>query len=287
MKRILITNDDGFSSIGLAILRESVLQALGQDTQVLVVAPAHEKSACGHGLSITKPLYLNEVRKDFYKLDDGSPTDCIYLALYAFYKDTPGPDLVLSGINLGSNMGEDTTYSGTVAGAMEAALRGIPSMAISQVLKNKHVPSVSDFDLAIIVVSELVKKFFDSSLDIGERKFLNVNIPPISPEKYKGYKITQKGYRFYDSDVSMNCNPRGKQYYWLGDQPLSWRDRKANDNNESNGCLQYLEEYLDAQGEAIVSDFRAIQDGYVSITPITTNLTSYADMQKVAKWLKG
>ena len=118
---------------------------------MLVVAPAREKSACGHGLSITKPLSLELVNEDFYRLDDGTPTDCVYLALNTLYKDVR-PDLVVSGINIGCNMGEDVTYSGTVAGAMEGAIFGIPSIAISQLIDKKSDLSTAthtlDFTLA-------------------------------------------------------------------------------------------------------------------------------------------
>lgn len=286
MKRILLTNDDGFDSIGLMVLREAVLEALGSEAQVLVVAPAREKSACGHGLNLTEPLRFHKVDDDFYKLDDGSPTDCIYLGLNAIYKDGLKPDLVLSGINLGSNMGEDTTYSGTVAGAMEAVLHGMPAMAFSQVIKDKNLASSFDFTLAREVVIKLVKKFFETDLRLGDRKFLNINIPPISSQKCKGYKITQKGFRLYGNDASLCRDPRGNEYYWLGGQPLSWRERKMI-NDEINGCFDVVREYLDIEGSDVLpSDFSAIKDGYVSITPMSVNLTSYIDMQKVAKWLR-
>ncbi len=287
MKRILLTNDDGFDSIGLMILREAVLEALGSETQVLIVAPAREKSACGHGLTLTEPLRFSKVDDDFYKLDDGGPTDCIYLGLHAIYKDNLKPDLVLSGINLGSNMGEDTTYSGTVAGAIEAVLHGIPAIAFSQVIRDKNLAFSFDFALAKEVVIKLVKKFFQTDMMLGERKFLNVNIPPISPQKCKGYKITQKGFRLYGNDACLCRDPRGNEYYWLGGQPLSWRERGIFNNDEINGSSDIVKEFLDLQGDdLLLSDFSAIKDGYVSITPMSVNLTSYVDMQKVAKWLR-
>ena len=129
MKQILITNDDGYESDGLLALIEAV-KDLGQ---VTIVAPATEKSACGHSLTLTRPLRFVSVGDDFYKLDDGTPSDCVYLALHSIFEENK-PDLVLSGINRGANMGEDITYSGTASGAMEAALHGIPSIALSQVM---------------------------------------------------------------------------------------------------------------------------------------------------------
>lgn len=134
MKRILITNDDGYQSPGLLAL-QSALSPLGH---IMIVAPASEKSACGHGMTLTRPLRFVEIEDDFYKLEDGSPTDCVYLSLNALYQEGFMPDLIVSGINIGSNMGEDISYSGTASAAMEGVLHGIPSIAISQVLQDKN-----------------------------------------------------------------------------------------------------------------------------------------------------
>ncbi len=256
MKNILLTNDDGYDSKGLLALKEA-LSPLGR---VLVVAPASEKSACGHGLSITKPLRFVKVDDDFYKLDDGSPTDCVYLALNAMYKETLKPDLIVSGINIGSNMGEDVTYSGTVAGAMEGAIAGIPSIAISQLIADKNLGKEYDFSLAKEVIFDLARKLLAHN-PLGERKFLNVNIP--NKKKSKGYKITELGFRLYGNEAMLGRNPRGEEYYWLGTHPLEWRERS---------------------GE-ILSDFAATFQGYVSITPISINLTSYKDLDSIHNWL--
>ncbi|WP_104698089.1 MULTISPECIES: 5'/3'-nucleotidase SurE [unclassified Helicobacter] len=258
MKKILLTNDDGFDSKGLLSLKE----ALSDIAQVLIVAPASEKSACGHSLCLTKPLKFVKVDDDFYKLDDGSPTDCIYLAMNAIYKDGQKPDLIISGINLGSNMGEDVTYSGTAAGAIEGVIQGIPSLAISQILKDKNLAQEFDFALAKKVIREIVLKIFENKFPLGDRKFLNINVPQISIKDFKGYKVTQKGYRLYANNAHLNRDPRGNEYYWIGLQPLAWKDR-----------------------EGIVSDFNATKQGYVSITPITINMTSYEDMDVIEKWL--
>ena len=132
MKHILVTNDDGFDSKGLLALVEA-LKPLGK---VTVVAPTTEKSACGHSLTLTRPLHFVELEKDFYKLDDGTPTDCIFLSLNKLFENDNKPDIVISGINVGANMGEDITYSGTASAAMEAVLQDIPAIAISQVYNN-------------------------------------------------------------------------------------------------------------------------------------------------------
>ena len=259
MKTILLTNDDGFNSIGLMALRD----ALRDIARVFIVAPACEKSACGHGLTLSKPLKMIKVEKDFYKLDNGTPSDCVYLALHEFFKDKK-PDLVVSGINLGSNMGEDITYSGTVAGAMEGAIYGIPSIAISQVLKNWEKDHC-DFSLAKECISHIIKQIFDSTFPLKDRKLLNINIPNLSSQKCKGYKITQAGYRIYENSAQKSKNPRGQEYFWLGLHPLKWKERE---NTQTP------------------SDFQAISDGYISLTPITLDLTSREDLNNLNQWIK-
>ena len=129
-KRVLITNDDGFDSEGLLALKEAIEPL----ADVVIVAPTIQKSACGHSLTLTRPLHFVELAENFYKLDDGTPSDCVFLSLTKLFKERK-PDLVVSGINIGANLGEDITYSGTAAAAMEAVLQGIPALAFSQVCK--------------------------------------------------------------------------------------------------------------------------------------------------------
>jgi 5'-nucleotidase len=260
MKKILITNDDGFESDGLRALVEAV-----QDlAEVIVVAPTIEKSACGHSLTLTRPLRFVELEKNFYKLDDGTPTDCIYLALNALFGEDEKPDLILSGINKGSNLGEDITYSGTAAGAMEGVIQGVPSLAFSQVYQGgKHTLHTYGYALAKKVVRELVEKIFSGSFPLGERKLLNVNIPPMQIEDFKGYRITKAGYRIYGNDAHMHKNPRGEEYYWMGLHPLEWK--KSEDTQ--------------------LSDLEAIDAGFVSITPIKLDMTAYEDIETLKKWL--
>ncbi|PAF53730.1 5'/3'-nucleotidase SurE [Helicobacter sp. 13S00482-2] len=261
MKTILLTNDDGYDSKGLLALKDT----LSKIAKVCVVAPCNEKSACGHGLSLTKPLRFIKIEDDFYKLDDGTPADCIYLALNTLYKDKR-PDLIVSGINLGSNMGEDITYSGTAAGAMEGVIHGIPSIAISQVLKDKSSVDRFDFALAKKSIFEVVSKIFENGFPLGDRKFLNINVPQISVAESKGYQITQKGYRIYGNEAHFNTNPRGQGYYWLGLHPLAWNERQT--------------------PIKMISDFGAVAKGYVSITPITLDMTSYEDINSLNLWVK-
>lgn len=257
MKTILLTNDDGFFSSGLLALRE----ALQDLARIVIVAPACEKSACGHGLTLNKPLKLIQIQEDYYKIDNGTPADCVYLALHSLFP-TQKPDLVISGINLGSNMGEDITYSGTVAGAMEGTIYGIPSIAISQVLKNLD-KNHNDFSLAKQIIKTIVSQIFSSSFPLKDRKLLNINIP--NTKEFKGYKITQTGYRLYEHTAQKSKNPRGQEYFWLGLHPLKWKDRP---------------------NAKIMSDFDATQKGYVSITPITLDLTSYEDLDVLQGWIQ-
>ncbi len=256
MKNILITNDDGFESEGLKKLVETIKTI--ENVIVTVVAPTTEKSACGHSLTLTRPLRFVEIDDNFFKLDDGTPSDCVYLSIHALFKDKP--DLVISGINRGSNMGEDITYSGTASAAMEAVLQGIPAFAISQVCSNNY-ESLKEhgYDLACEVAKDIAIKMLNKEISIGERKFLNINIPPIKKESLKGYKITEAGIRIYGNDAHLHRNPRGEEYYWIGVHPLQWENRSPK----------------------LLCDLDAIEQDFVSITPIQLNLTSYEDIQNL------
>ncbi|HJE03534.1 5'-nucleotidase SurE [Aliarcobacter thereius] len=260
MLKILLTNDDGYDAIGLQVL----IKALKPIAKVMVVAPARNKSACGHSLTLERPLRLIGVDDDSYKVDDATPTDCIYLSLGNIFKNGYRPDLVISGINIGANMGEDITYSGTAGGAMEAVLHGIPAIAISQVCKDrcKDISNNWDFKLAINTIITLIEKIENGSFPLDERKFLNVNIPPINEELCKGFKITKAGYREYGNDSDRHLNPRGEEFYWIGLHPLLWKE------SSDKSC-----------------DFEAIKDNFVSISPIQLDMTSYNDIEKLENWL--
>ena len=259
MKKILITNDDGYESAGLLAL----VEALKPFAHVTVVAPSTEKSACGHSLTLTRPLSFIELSKDFYKLDDGTPSDCVFLSLNKLFTKDNRPDIVISGINIGSNMGEDITYSGTASAAMEAVLQGIPAIAISQVYA-EHGKSIDEFgyELAQESIVSLVKKIFEGNFPLPERKFLNINIPPIAKNECKGFKATRAGNRLYVHNAEVHYNPRGKEYYWIGLPALGWLDTKGH-----------------------TTDFEAVNDGYISITPVKLDMTSYDEIDSLGEWL--
>lgn len=254
---ILITNDDGYEAKGLLELVKALREL--DDVAVTVVAPANEKSACGHSLTITRPLRFISVEDDFYKLDDATPSDCVYLSLSTLF-ETRKPDLLVSGINRGSNMGEDITYSGTAAGAMEGVLHGIPSIAISQVMDFTNPGG--DFSLAKKTIKALVQKIKEGTFPLPHREFLNINIPPESDNAE--IKVTYAGYRHYANDAHVHRNPRGEEHYWLGLHPLNFSSR-----DESEG----------------VSDYEAIEAGYISITPIMLDLSAYKSMKDLEDWL--
>jgi len=253
---ILITNDDGFNAKGLKALIEAVKDL----AHVTVVAPANEKSACAHSLTLTRPLRFVQVDDDFYKLDDGTPSDCVYLALNSLYADKK-PDLLISGINRGSNMGEDITYSGTVAGAMEGIVHDIPSIAISQVITDWNLDIEDSYALAMKVIRDLVKKILEKEFPLPHRELLNINIP--ANVKEIEYQVTYAGYRLYGNDAHVHRNPRGEEHWWLGLHPLSFKPR-------------------DVDG---VSDFEAIEAGKVSLTPIMLDLSAYKSMKQLEDFL--
>jgi 5'-nucleotidase len=260
MKHILLTNDDGFDAVGL----KALIEALKPVAKITVVAPARNKSACGHSLTLDRPLRMVYVEDDFYKVDDGSPTDCVFISLSDLFKEGNAPDLVISGINIGANMGEDITYSGTASAAMEAVIHGIPAIAISQVCKDRcqDIQNNWDFALAKEIIAQLASKILSNNFPLDERKFLNVNIPPIKVEECNGIKVTKAGFREYGNDTHRHLNPRGEEYYWIGLHPLLWKP------SENKNC-----------------DFEAIKANYVSITPIMLDMTSYNDIQSVENWL--
>lgn len=255
-KRVLITNDDGFESEGLHVLAD----AMREIAHVTIVAPTTEKSACGHSLTLTRPLRFVQIEDDFFKLDDGTPSDCVYLALNALFNETSKPDLVVSGINIGANLGEDITYSGTASAAMEAVLQGIPAIAFSQVYK-KGLGEI-DYSLASEVAKDLAIKILNGNFPLQKRRFLNVNIPPIKKSEFKGYKIAKAGKRIYANEANRYKNPRGQEYYWIGLPSYKWQSNAASD------C-----------------DLSAINDDFVSITPVHLDMTAYDELKSLEKWI--
>jgi len=259
-KKIFLTNDDGWNAKGLKKLIE-VLRPLADLT---IVAPAFEKSASAHSMTLTKPMKLLPIEDNYFKMDDGTPTDCVFIGLNNLYEENEKPDLVISGINIGSNMGEDITYSGTVAGAIESVIQNIPAIAISQVFSDLNNANKDDWDykLACKVIYDIVEKILKDDFPLGERKLLNINIPPCSIDEYQGVKITKAGHRKYGNDSVKYTSPRGEDFYWIGGHPLIWKE------SENGDC-----------------DFEVIKHNFVSITPIQLDMTSYKDIDKLKGWL--
>ncbi len=255
-KEILITNDDGFEAKGLKVL----IEALKDVAHLTIVAPSNEKSACGHSLTLTRPLRFVQVDDDFYKLDDGTPSDCVYLALNSLYADKK-PDLLISGINKGINMGEDITYSGTVAGAMEAVLHDIPAIAISQDLGLAQSSNEVDYTLSAKVIKDLVVKVLEGEFPLPERQLINVNVP--ADVEDINYEVTYAGYRYYENDAHLHRNPRGEEFWWLGLHPLQSKGR----------------------GREGITDFEALAKKRVSLTPVMLDLTAYQSMNRLKDFL--
>lgn len=241
---ILLTNDDGIQSHGLQALAEQV----GKLGEVVVVAPDRERSAVGHALTLHAPLRAHEYRQNWWAID-GTPTDCVSLGIHELVKSQT--DLVISGINRGANLGDDITYSGTVAAAMEATLMGVPAFAISL-----DAPDFSHdgFAWAARVAVDIVQTLREHTLPADT--FLNVNVPSGRP---KGLQMTRQGKRIYEGAVVCNSDPRGNNYYWIGAGELGFQD-------------------LDG------TDFNAIQAGHVSVTPLHLDLTNYAALERLRQW---
>jgi 5'-nucleotidase len=238
-KKILVTNDDGIHSAGIIALAEA-LEPLGD---VLVVAPAHEMSAASHSLTLTRPLRIEKIDDRHYSVD-GTPTDCITLAMNHLLKDRP-PAIVVSGINKGGNLGDDVTYSGTVAGALEASIYGLPGIAVSLVQRTNF-----DFSYAAIFVSGLVSKVFNDGLPRGT--LLNVNVPP---GPIRGVQVTRQGTKILKPTIIEGTDPRQRKYYWIGEESLTW--------NEEAG-----------------TDYEALRHGMVSITPLRNDLTDHQALEQ-------
>ncbi|MCI0454130.1 MAG: 5'/3'-nucleotidase SurE [Candidatus Dadabacteria bacterium] len=246
--RILISNDDGINSAGLDALVE-VLKTVGE---VFVVAPDREQSAASHALSLYRPLRVEEISENIYSVD-GTPTDCINVAVNGLLKDKK-PDLIISGINKGENVGDDITYSGTVSAAMEGTLLGFPSIAVSLASKNDfHFETASHYSL--LIVKHVLRK------SLPKDTLLNVNIPNLPKGKIKGVKVTRQGKRVYGEPIVENIDPRGRKYYWIGGNELG---------------------FLDIEN----SDIIAVHNGYVSVTPIKLDLTDYNFLDRLKLELK-
>jgi 5'-nucleotidase len=240
MPRILVTNDDGIYSEGLRKLADAC-RPLGD---VIIVAPDREQSAASHALTLNRPLRLLEVETNEWVVD-GTPSDCVNLAVLKLMKEHR-PDLVVSGINFGPNLGDDVTYSGTISAAFEGALLNIPSIAFSALI-GKHF----SFDPCAKFAGELVKVMLETHKDPSI--VLNVNFPV---GEFAGVKVAKLGKRIYSEGVIERLDPRGRKYYWIGGEPPVWHP-----------------------GED--TDFEAIQAGYIAITPLHLDLTHHESIARL------
>jgi 5'-nucleotidase len=240
----LLTNDDGIDAKGLLTLKREISK-IGE---VWVVAPDREQSATSHSLTLRYPLRVNKIADRFFSID-GTPTDAVMLAVYSILKKRP--DILISGINHGPNLGDDVTYSGTVAAAMEGTILNIPSVAVSVAKwEAKH------FDTAAKFVRKLASFVLKNGLP--KDTYLNVNIPD-RKETIRRYKITHLGKRVYNDVVIQKIDPRSKKYFWIGEQSPTWEKERD-------------------------SDFSAIRRGYVSITPLHLDMTDYKTIERIKKW---
>jgi 5'-nucleotidase len=245
--RILVTNDDGIHAPGLEALIE-IATRLSSD--VWVVAPEFNQSGAGHSLSIINPIRARDVSETKYAIE-GTPTDCVLFAVKHLLKDRK-PDIVLSGVNRGTNMADDVTYSGTIAGAMEGCLLGIPSIAFSQAFTHPH--SVK-WGTATHHGADVARRVLE--MDFPRNVFVNVNFPDVVAASVKGIKVTRQGVRAFGGTVIERTDPRGGAYYWIGYSP---------------GEHEVDEE----------SDLYAVRHGHISVTPLHLDLTHEATRRKLA-----
>jgi 5'-nucleotidase len=241
--RILVTNDDGIDARGIKLLEE-VARTFSDD--VTVVAPAEEQSGKGRSLTITQPMRIRSY-DDRHHAVGGTPTDAVIAALALFMKDSP-PDLVLSGINRGSNLAEDVSYSGTVSAAMEGALAGIPAIALSQVYARPGMGDAVPFACAEAWARRALEPLIAGLADWVPNTLVNVNFPAIEPERVKGVRVVRQGLRDYgDPQLQKSVDPRGYDYYWL-----------------NVGRVKH---------QSVATDLELSDQGYVTVTPLHLDLT--------------
>ncbi len=219
--KILISNDDGVNAIGIDFLNNE----LKKSHETLIIAPHKERSSCGHGISLGEPLRVKKIKENIYQCS-GYPADCILVGVGHLCKQDK-PDLVVSGINHGANLGQDRYYSGTIAAAREAAFRGIPSIAVSLVTQN--IKDVEHFEVAAKFVKRLVDKNIHQI--IPAQSLLNINVPNVSEEKIAGAMITFAGFQEYSEEVVQRNDTRGEKYYWVGGTYSGHKDIEGSDGN--------------------------------------------------------
>lgn len=243
----LLSNDDGYLSEGLSTLAEA-LRCLGR---VTVVAPDRDRSGASNSLTLTRPLHATRMPNGYIQVD-GTPTDCVHLALTGLLQEEP--DMVIAGINHGSNLGDDVLYSGTVAAAMEGRFLGLPAIAISAAsFKPSHL------DTAATMLISLIRRLCDELLP--RDTILNVNVPDLPLSAIKGFRATRLGNRHRAENMVKATDPRGRTVYWVG--------QAGPEQDAGKG-----------------TDFHAIGEGYVSVTPIKIDLTRHEAIESLQEWLQ-
>ena len=248
--KILISNDDGYRSDGITALSD----ALAQLAEITVVAPDRNRSGASNSLTLDVPLRVLPFDERKYYVLNGTPTDCVHLAISGLFEEEH--DMVVSGINDGPNLGDDVLYSGTVAAAIEGRFLGLPAIAVSLVLQS---PTNPNFATAARVASELVMRVQRSPL---QATILNVNVPDVPYEALKGYQATRLGFRHRSERIVAAKDPRGRPVYWVG--PAG-----------------------DGQDVGPGTDFHAVANHYVSVTPLQIDLTRHAMLDDMRSWLQG
>lgn len=244
--QIMVTNDDGIAAPGIKALADALTQ-LGT---VTVVAPDRERSAAGHSLTLHSPLRVFELRDGWYAVD-GTPTDCVNMGIHSLLPQAP--DLVVSGINHGGNMGDDVTYSGTVAAAMEANLMGIPALAVSLATYGPSTHFTDAAQIALQVARQIIQHGLPSDT------FLNLNVPNLPLSDIKPIMVTRQGKRSFVGKIIDKTDPRGRKYYWIGSEEPS---------------------FLDDEG----TDFHAVGTGHASLTPLHLDLTNHRSLDILRSW---
>ncbi|HIG91436.1 MAG: 5'/3'-nucleotidase SurE [Methylococcales bacterium] len=246
--KILLSNDDGYFAKGLLVLAA----ALKERADITIVAPDKNRSAASNSLTLELPLRASEIEPNFYKVD-GTPTDCVHLAITGLIETEP--DMVIAGINHGANMGDDVLYSGTLAAATEGRFLGFPAIAISLASNEPQY-----FETAAEVAVYLLRRIQEKPL--AQDVVLNVNVPDIPVAELKGYQVTRLGQRHKSEPVIKSQDPRGRPIYWVGPPGL-------------------------ARDDGFGTDFDAVRNNYVSITPLQLDLTRYELMDDLSEWIDG
>jgi 5'-nucleotidase len=245
---ILVTNDDGILAPGLAVLAEAC-QTVGK---VTVIAPDREQSGTSHSLTMYRPVRPARRPDGSFQID-GTPTDCVLLALGALMPERP--DFVFSGVNHGPNMGEDVLYSGTVAAAMEAVTLGVPGIAISFAGPTADLTTLQSYrDSLARLIGRITRV-----QDFPPETLLNINLPPVAANEVRGVRVTELGSRFFQESLTRMSDPWGREIFWIGGGTIHWTG-----------------------GED--SDHQAVADGYISITPLHMDLTNYRLLETVRGW---